>query len=131
MFGLFPQAAGEESWMLEEQCVQRGATTPRVFLFTAAPLFQEKEKTHEGARPMRAIFLADGNIFTTGFSRMSERQLALWNPVRAQPGSLGSSHPCPAPASPALQPWNRGMGWLGWGIKANPVPIRVGRDTFH
>lgn len=31
---------------------------------------------------MRAIFLADGNIFTTGFSRMSERQLALWNPVR-------------------------------------------------
>ena len=29
---------------------------------------------------MRAIFLADGNVFTTGFSRMSERQLALWNP---------------------------------------------------
>ena len=44
-------------------------------------LFQEKDKAHEGARPMRAIFLADGNIFTTGFSRMSERQLALWNPV--------------------------------------------------
>ncbi|GAB5579133.1 coronin-1C isoform X1 [Prionailurus iriomotensis] len=39
----------------------------------------EKEKAHEGARPMRAIFLADGNVFTTGFSRMSERQLALWN----------------------------------------------------
>ncbi|XP_044029757.1 uncharacterized protein LOC122865421 isoform X1 [Siniperca chuatsi] len=38
----------------------------------------EKDKAHEGARPMRAIFLADGNIFTTGFSRMSERQLALW-----------------------------------------------------
>lgn len=31
---------------------------------------------------MRAIFLADGNIFTTGFSRMSERQLALWKTVR-------------------------------------------------
>lgn len=46
-------------------------------------LTQEKEKAHEGARPMRAIFLADGNVFTTGFSRMSERQLALWNPVRA------------------------------------------------
>lgn len=42
---------------------------------------QEKEKAHEGARPMRAIFLADGNILTTGFSRMSERQLALWNTV--------------------------------------------------
>uniref|UniRef100_A0A3B5KYB3 Coronin n=1 Tax=Xiphophorus couchianus TaxID=32473 RepID=A0A3B5KYB3_9TELE len=41
----------------------------------------EKDKAHEGARPMRAIFLADGNIFTTGFSRMSERQLALWKSV--------------------------------------------------
>ncbi|ELW63819.1 Coronin-1C [Tupaia chinensis] len=44
----------------------------------------EKEKAHEGARPMRAIFLADGNVFTTGFSRMSERQLALWNPRNMQ-----------------------------------------------
>lgn len=49
---------------------------------------QEKDKAHEGARPMRAIFLSDGNIFTTGFSRMSERQVALWNPVRtSRPGS--------------------------------------------
>ncbi|XP_075686450.1 coronin-1C isoform X2 [Rhinoderma darwinii] len=40
----------------------------------------EKDKAHEGARPMRAIFLSDGSVFTTGFSRMSERQLALWNP---------------------------------------------------
>ncbi|CAM5162375.1 unnamed protein product [Eretmochelys imbricata] len=40
----------------------------------------EKERAHEGARPIRAIFLSDGNVFTTGFSRMSERQLALWNP---------------------------------------------------
>ncbi|KAI4821194.1 hypothetical protein KUCAC02_029136, partial [Chaenocephalus aceratus] len=39
----------------------------------------EREKAHDGARPMRAIFLADGNILTTGFSRMSERQLSLWN----------------------------------------------------
>lgn len=42
---------------------------------------QEREKAHEGARPMRAIFLADGKVFTTGFSRMSERQLALWDLV--------------------------------------------------
>ncbi|XP_038675220.1 uncharacterized protein coro1cb isoform X2 [Scyliorhinus canicula] len=40
----------------------------------------EKDKAHEGARPMRAVFLTNGSIFTTGFSRMSERQLALWNP---------------------------------------------------
>lgn len=43
---------------------------------------QEKEKAHEGARPMRAIFLSNGNILTTGFSRMSERQVSLWNVVR-------------------------------------------------
>ncbi|XP_018416314.1 PREDICTED: coronin-1C [Nanorana parkeri] len=43
-------------------------------------LVAEKDKAHDGARPMRAIFLADGSVFTTGFSRMSERQLALWNP---------------------------------------------------
>uniref|UniRef100_A0A663FAQ5 Coronin n=1 Tax=Aquila chrysaetos chrysaetos TaxID=223781 RepID=A0A663FAQ5_AQUCH len=39
----------------------------------------EKAKPHDGARPVRAIFLADGKIFTTGFSRMSERQLGLWD----------------------------------------------------
>ncbi|KAJ8286064.1 hypothetical protein GJAV_G00034160 [Gymnothorax javanicus] len=43
-------------------------------------IIAEKDKAHDGARPMRAIFLADGKVFTTGFSRMSERQLALWNP---------------------------------------------------
>ncbi|GCC41569.1 hypothetical protein chiPu_0025823, partial [Chiloscyllium punctatum] len=41
----------------------------------------EKNKAHEGARPMRAIFMSNGKIFTTGFSKMSERQLALWDPV--------------------------------------------------
>uniref|UniRef100_A0A670JT29 Coronin n=1 Tax=Podarcis muralis TaxID=64176 RepID=A0A670JT29_PODMU len=39
----------------------------------------EKFKPHEGARPVRAIFMADGKVFTTGFSKMSERQLALWD----------------------------------------------------
>ncbi|KAL1273930.1 hypothetical protein QQF64_026744, partial [Cirrhinus molitorella] len=43
-------------------------------------IIAEKDKAHEGARPMRAIFLSDGKVFTTGFSRMSERQLALWDP---------------------------------------------------
>lgn len=35
---------------------------------------------------MRAIFTRDGNIFTTGFTRMSQRELGLWDPV---------SHPSP------------------------------------
>ncbi|XP_026066629.1 coronin-1C-like isoform X1 [Carassius auratus] len=43
-------------------------------------IIAEKDKAHEGARPMRAIFLSDGKVFTTGFSRMSERQLGLWDP---------------------------------------------------
>ncbi|XP_061868239.1 coronin-6 isoform X1 [Colius striatus] len=39
----------------------------------------EKTKPHDGTRPIRAIFMADGKIFTTGFSKMSERQLGLWD----------------------------------------------------
>ncbi|XP_037115633.1 coronin-B-like isoform X1 [Syngnathus acus] len=40
----------------------------------------EKEKAHDGARPMRAIFLKDGKVLTTGFNRRSERLIALWDP---------------------------------------------------
>lgn len=37
---------------------------------------------------MRAVFTADGKLLSTGFSRMSERQLALWDPVgQAAPGA--------------------------------------------
>lgn len=32
---------------------------------------------HEGAKPQKAIYLRNGLIFTTGFSRMSERQYSL------------------------------------------------------
>jgi len=32
---------------------------------------------HEGAKPQKAIYLKNGKIFTTGFSRMSERQYSL------------------------------------------------------
>lgn len=42
---------------------------------------QEKDKPHEGSRPLRAVFVSSGKILTTGFSRMSERQVALWDPV--------------------------------------------------
>ncbi|KAJ8347382.1 hypothetical protein SKAU_G00287830 [Synaphobranchus kaupii] len=43
-------------------------------------VISEKEKPHEGSRPVRAVFVSDGKILTTGFSRMSERQVALWDP---------------------------------------------------
>jgi coronin-1B/1C/6 len=38
-------------------------------------------KGHQATKPMRAVFLKDGNLFTTGFSRTSERQYALWDTV--------------------------------------------------
>nr|XP_004667940.1 coronin-6 isoform X3 [Jaculus jaculus] len=40
----------------------------------------ERARPHEGARPLRAVFTADGKLLSTGFSRMSERQVALWDP---------------------------------------------------
>ncbi|XP_067864364.1 coronin-6-like isoform X1 [Heptranchias perlo] len=43
-------------------------------------IIAEKLSPHEGMRPMRAIFTRDGNIFTTGFTRMSQRELGLWDP---------------------------------------------------
>jgi coronin-1B/1C/6 len=36
-------------------------------------------KGHQAVKPMRAIFMKDGRIFTTGFSRTGERQYALWD----------------------------------------------------
>lgn len=36
---------------------------------------------HEGPKPQRCVFLKNGLIFTTGFSKRSERQYALRNVV--------------------------------------------------
>lgn len=33
---------------------------------------------------MHAVFVSEGKILTTGFSRMSERQVALWDTVSAE-----------------------------------------------
>lgn len=52
----------------------------------------ERARPHEGARPLRAVFTTDGKLLSTGFSRMSERQLALWDPVgQAAPGARARS----------------------------------------
>lgn len=49
----------------------------------------EKEKPHEGSRPVHVVFMSDGKILSTGFSRMSERQVALWDPSNfAEPLTL-------------------------------------------
>lgn len=39
-------------------------------------------KGHQAVKPMRAVFMKDGRIFTTGFSRTGERQYALWDPEK-------------------------------------------------
>jgi len=39
----------------------------------------QEGKGHEGAKPQQVMFLKNDQIFTTGFSRMSERQYALWD----------------------------------------------------
>lgn len=36
---------------------------------------------------MHAVFVSEGKILTTGFSRMSERQVALWDTVSAEKGN--------------------------------------------
>jgi len=45
-------------------------------------------KAHEGSKPVQVQYLKNGSVLTTGFSRMSERQLALWDGVsRAEQNS--------------------------------------------
>lgn len=46
----------------------------------------QEAKVHEGAKPAQVAYLKDGKLLTTGFSKMSERQYALWDEV---------SHPSP------------------------------------
>jgi len=43
--------------------------------------FMQEVVGHEGAKPAQVVFLQNGNIFTSGFSKMSERQIALWDAV--------------------------------------------------
>lgn len=64
---------------------------------------------------MRAVFSADGKLLSTGFSRMSERQLALWDPVgQAAPGAcarhFARSARRPVPRGRLLEQPRRGPG---------------------
>ena len=40
---------------------------------------QQKKNAHDGTKTSKCIFLKDGRIVTFGFSRMSDRQYALWD----------------------------------------------------
>lgn len=39
----------------------------------------KEASTHEGTKPVQVVYLKNGNFFTTGFSKMGERQYALWD----------------------------------------------------
>ncbi|CAH1800434.1 unnamed protein product [Owenia fusiformis] len=39
----------------------------------------KERKIHDGSKPSQCAYLRDNKVFTTGFSRMSERQYALWD----------------------------------------------------
>lgn len=45
----------------------------------------KEAKGHQATKPMRAVFMKDGRIFTTGFSKTGERQYALWDPDKLEP----------------------------------------------
>ena len=47
---------------------------------------------HEGSKPVQVTYLKDGKIFSTGFSRMSERQFGLWDSVSGQRQSATRTH---------------------------------------
>ena len=36
---------------------------------------------HQGSKPAHVVFLKNNKIFSTGFSKRSERQYALWDEV--------------------------------------------------
>lgn len=67
---------------------------------------QERFAPHEGLRPVRAIFTREGHIFTTGFTRMSQRELGLWDPVTRPHGVmlLGTWLPWSPPQSQIPHP---------------------------
>lgn len=85
---------------------------------------------------MRAVFTRQGHIFTTGFTRMSQRELGLWDPVTQLetwgvcPGDWhqgrGARRPTPRrlPCPPGqcwrlLPPWRH--------LPPSPLPLRAPR----
>lgn len=51
-------------------------------------------KGHQATKPMRGFFTKDGMLFTTGFSRTSERQYALWSTQKLDSGTNQMSCLC-------------------------------------
>lgn len=66
------------TWLLLWSTLLRQSAWLSVF----SVLSKVREKVHDGTRPMKAVFLSNGKILTTGFNRRTDRQVALWDTVR-------------------------------------------------
>ncbi|KAH0499075.1 hypothetical protein TgHK011_006291 [Trichoderma gracile] len=66
---------------------------------------------HTGAKNSRAVWLGEHNRFaTTGFSKMSERQIALWEPGRSDP--IGGFQHLDAISGVCMPFWDEGSNCL-------------------
>ncbi|RFU72562.1 hypothetical protein TARUN_9693, partial [Trichoderma arundinaceum] len=66
---------------------------------------------HTGAKNSRAVWLGEHNRFaTTGFSKMSERQIALWEPGRSDP--IGGFTHLDAISGVCMPFWDEGSNCL-------------------
>jgi len=68
---------------------------------------------HSGAKASRAVWLGEQDRFaTTGFSRMSDRQLALWDPRAATGGPMDGYTTLDQIAGVAMPFWDEGTQML-------------------
>jgi coronin-1B/1C/6 len=68
---------------------------------------------HSGAKSSRAVWLGEHDRFaTTGFSRMSDRQLALWDPRSASGGPIDDFTTLDQIAGIAMPFWDEGTQML-------------------
>ncbi|XP_042327592.1 coronin-1A isoform X2 [Sceloporus undulatus] len=80
---LHPDAIYSASWNQDGSLLCTACRDKRVRIFdprAGGTIANELPRPHEGSRPVRVVTVNDGKLFTTGFSRMSERQVALWDP---------------------------------------------------
>lgn len=70
------------SWDYNGSCIAATCKDKKIRVFNARTGETLQEGTgHEGTKPSRVVFCGKTNrLFTTGFSKMSERQFALWDP---------------------------------------------------
>uniref|UniRef100_A0A8D2JGH7 Coronin n=1 Tax=Varanus komodoensis TaxID=61221 RepID=A0A8D2JGH7_VARKO len=84
---MHPDAIYSAAWNQDGSLLCTACRDKRVRLFdprAGGTTASELPRPHEGSRPVRVVTVNDGKLFTTGFSRMSERQVALWDPRNSQ-----------------------------------------------